>query len=523
MSSVKFLHLADIHLGKKQYNILQRYFDYFEAFRSVLHKAIEQEVDFILISGDLIDSDEGVNPSMLREIINILTSFKTECIKNLQREIPIICIEGNHENPLFSDLTWLKLVADLDFIILLSGDYDNKKNQISFEEYSSTAHSGGKIVIKNCSIYGLNYFGSATSDLLPLLENAISRNENTFNILMMHFGITNYDDKKTGINYSPILEKLHQSIDYLALGHFHKQYSIPDRQPWIFNPGSLEVNEVSETFQERGAFLIEVLDNKKMQVRRLLCVEGNTMERLSIPNRRFMVLKYLSIEGLNSFHEAQDYIIRELTKYGVPLKSNQTLEKTNLDKPILYFAVGGVISYSQLEVDLTSLRNRINEKFDILGLKLSNRLISSMDQEIAFDKDLSVEDIEKEIFLGTLDLEKRFKPFKGQIYDIFQNLKTQLGGKINYKKIKSQVELWIVSDKDIFNQFLSEIKHKNALTEKKEEQISPKKKDRKKKNQKILKGEEEKEEEQDLSDIDYNDLFDGEDIDDLIDDEDLDL
>ena len=47
MKSLKFMHIADLHLGKKQYNIPQRYYDYFRAFKTVLNKAIDQSVDFI--------------------------------------------------------------------------------------------------------------------------------------------------------------------------------------------------------------------------------------------------------------------------------------------------------------------------------------------------------------------------------------------------------------------------------------------------------------------------------------------
>jgi len=519
MKSVKFLHLADIHLGKKQYNISQRYQDYFTAFRSILDKAVEQEVDFILISGDLIDSDEGVNPSMLREIIAILNNFKIECSKSLRREIPIICIEGNHENPLFSDLTWLKLLADLELIVLLAGVYDRKKNKIDFDEYSFKDHSGGKITINDCNIYGLNYFGSATGDLLPLVKNAILKGENNFNILMMHFGIADYDEKKTGITFSPTLKDLHRSIDYLALGHFHMQYSIPENQPWIFNPGSLEVNEISESFHERGAFLIEVLDQKKLQIRRLLSVGGKTKDLFSIPNRRFMVIKDIDISGINNFSDAQKYIIKELTKYGVPLKSNQNLDDHNLDKPILYFSVKGVISYSQLDLDLFSLRSKIYNKFDILGLKLSNKLISSMDQEIILEGDLGFEEIEKEIFLGTLTLEKRFDSFKENVFENFQYLKTHLTGKRSHKKLKSKLESWILSNKALFNQLLSEINSKESLTD----NIKVSEKKVRSKDKDDSQEDDIDEREPDLSENDYGDQLEGGDIGNLIDDEDLDI
>lgn len=522
MSSIKFIHLADVHLGKKQYNIAQRYLDYFKAFNTILNKAIEQEVDFILISGDLIDSDERISPAILKEIINSIQSFQLESKKKISREIPIICIEGNHENPFYTDYTWLKILAELDLLILLSGTYDSKNEKIVFDEYSSISHSGGKITIGNCAIYGMSYFGSATSDLFPLLLNTISKNDNQFSILMMHFGITLYDERKAGIDLTTSLSQLHGVTDYLALGHFHKQYILPTKNPWIYNPGSLEVNDFDESLADRGIFFVEVFENNTKQVKPLLCENGNTSEAFSIPNRRFIVIEDINISGINSFPEAQEFILDRLEKHGVPLKSDQLLKKENLDLPLLYFTIRGIIGYSQLEVDLLSLKKQILDMFNILGLRLNNRLVSSMDHEIALDSELSIDEIEQEIFLNTVSSETQYEPYNTKIFQIFSELKQQVDTKNpNYKKIGNQIEAWIKSDKKLYDEFFSNLELKRKTTE----QVPTTKQIKKKKEAKKTKlTEEEKveEDEPDFSEIDYKDLLDEDEsgFDDLIDDED---
>ena len=520
MSAIKFIHLADVHLGKKQYNLTQRYYDYFKAFDSVLNKAIEQEVDFVLISGDLIDSDERVSPSVLRQIIISIKSFQLRCSEKLGRKIPLICIEGNHENPFYTDYTWLKILADLELLVLLSGSYDSKKEKITFEGHSlDNVSGGGKITIRNCTIYGMSYFGSATFELFPLLVKAIPKNDDQFSILMMHFGISQYDDRKVGVDISPSLNDLHNSVDYLALGHFHSQYMIPQKKPWIFNPGSLEVNEVTETFKDRGAFLVEVFENKKMQVRPLLCENGITSEDLSLPNRRFLVIKDINISGFNSFSEAQEFILERLKKYGVRLKSDLHLSKENLDLPIVYFTIRGIITYSQLEVDMSTLRKRILERFDVLGLRLNNKLVSTMDQEIALDSELNLAEIEKEVLLKTVSSETQYHPYSSNIYQMFLDIKQQVDVKSpKYKKIGDQLEAWITSDQDMYEKFLSALEYERKSKEKLP--VSKKKKVVKSKKKSKSKGEEV--EELDLSDIDYSDLLgdNGSGFDDLIDDED---
>lgn len=522
MSSTKFIHLADVHLGKKQYNLTQRYYDYFKAFNSVLKKAIEQEVAFVLVSGDLIDSDERIGPALLKEIITSIKSFQSESNDKLGREIPIICIEGNHENPFYTDYTWLKILADLDLLVLLSGSYDNKKETISFEEYSSDSRSGGKITVKNCTIYGMKYFGTATFELFPLLTKAIPKSETQFNILMMHFGVSQYDERKAGVDLSPSLDELRQKVDYLALGHFHSQYMIPNKKPWIFNPGSLEVNDVDETFKDRGVFLVEAFENKTMQVRPLLCENGNASDELSISNRRFLVVNDINISGINSFPEAQEFVLDHLKKYGIRLKSGQYLPRENLDLSILYFTIRGIIGYSQLEVDMATLRKRILDTFDILGLRLSNKLVSTMDQEIALDSELNITEIEKEVFLNTVASETQFSPYSTTIFEMFSELKQQIDTKNpNYIRIGNRLEAWITSDPAMYEEFLSAVKHKRKT---KEQRLSIKQKTKKKK---VIKSKgktqvtKKEEEELDLNEIDYSGLLegDGKGFEDLIDDE----
>ena len=52
----RFLHIADVHLGIKRYNLPDRTGDFFRAWREVLERyAIGRRVDFVLVAGDLFD------------------------------------------------------------------------------------------------------------------------------------------------------------------------------------------------------------------------------------------------------------------------------------------------------------------------------------------------------------------------------------------------------------------------------------------------------------------------------------
>ena len=481
------MHLADLHLGKRQYNIEERYNDYFRVFKWILKEAIAQNIGFILISGDLIDSDQRISPSILRDIITTLQTFKEECNTLLKRPIPIVCIEGNHEDPFFSDHTWLKLLTDLELIILLSGEYENQNNSLSFKDYSFEERSGGRIQIKNVNIYGVSYFGSSTPELFPLINKEIKKEKNQFNIVMMHFGISTQDKRKTGIDISRSLSELKNSVDYLALGHFHKQYVLPEKNPWIFNPGSLENNEITELESDRGAFLVEIYEDNSFKAISYTCQNGSTSDPLSIPNRMFFTSSPIDISETKSFQEAKELVVDRLKRIGLPLKPNSSISHQNLDVPMLYFTLGGIIDYSHLEINITALRERLTNEFNILGLKILNKILSTMDEDVLIEGDLTYDEIEKQIFLSIIENDPEFKLNKDKMFDLFLFLKKTLVVKPQFKSVTSYLDNWFDSNIHLFSSDFKNLENKRKQKKKIEDSSEKPKKKVKRKIEKVKK------------------------------------
>ena len=46
---IKFAHLADTHLGYRQFGLLEREKDFYEVFDKIIDKIIEEKVDFVYI------------------------------------------------------------------------------------------------------------------------------------------------------------------------------------------------------------------------------------------------------------------------------------------------------------------------------------------------------------------------------------------------------------------------------------------------------------------------------------------
>ncbi|MCB9637812.1 MAG: DNA repair exonuclease [Myxococcales bacterium] len=95
--TIRFLHIADVHLGYRQYNLTQRERDFFLSFEDAicryalpLEEGDPPQVDFVLIAGDLFDS---------RQIEPVTLSRATAVLALLLRDegIPVFAIEGNHD------------------------------------------------------------------------------------------------------------------------------------------------------------------------------------------------------------------------------------------------------------------------------------------------------------------------------------------------------------------------------------------------------------------------------------------
>lgn len=445
MEPIKFIHVSDLHLGKRQYNLKERYQDYFRAFQWVLDFAISEKVDFLLVSGDLFDN-KNINPSVLSDVFYSIRDFKEKSSLELDREIPMICIEGNHDNPIYTTHSWMSFLADLELIVLLAGDYNKDNKELTFHPYSNSIHRGGMIQIKDTMIYGLPYYGSFTKHMFPAIYQAIPKKSNKFNILMMHFGIEGQDKLKPGIDLSPNLIKLHDKIDYLALGHYHKNYVLEEQDQWIFNPGSLELNDLTELSYTRGAFLVEISGSEYYQKDlKILECDNGSKDSSRIPNREFLQVRQIDITGMSSFDKSIEHILKRLKQYGLPPRDqNKEINKNDLNCPIATFRIIGEVGFSRLEINLNKLKEEIKKSYGILDIRVSSKdLFSAIDLIKIEGDELTIDTIERIVFSALIDQNEEYKSLKPEILSLLDDLKEELIlTKPNYLKLKEELIQW---------------------------------------------------------------------------------
>ncbi len=364
-SSVKFVHASDIHLGCHQYRTLNRADDFIRAFREILILSIDHCADFIILGGDVFTSLEML-PGKLLEIVEMLTEFKTRT----SGKIKIIAIEGNHDIRKSSfglrlskrGQSWLKLISSLGLIILLDANLEDSPEEL-FKVYDSSLKKGGKIQIKNVMIHGIQYIGQDPIKYLPKIKNAIKKEHGVYNILLQHYGIKGQMKNVPGVKLEDI-ELLKDRVNYLALGHFHRQFIIDD---WIYNPGSSEAASWIDSTFKRGVFLVEVYNDKKF-------TKIIQIIRLHNRHHRWEVIFFpKAIKNKQNFYNFIFHKLKPVFKYSQP-----KIGTLDMRIPALYLVLKGKKPLNLFKINEKELGNRICENFPVVDVKIYQKFTNSV-------------------------------------------------------------------------------------------------------------------------------------------------
>ncbi len=191
---VKFAHLGDCHLGSWRQPELQEL--NFKSFEKAIEECIKQNVEFVLIAGDLFDS--AYPP------IEILKKTFAEFRKLKDAGIRVYMIAGSHDYSV-SGKTFLDVLEKGGFCEICK--YDEKESCI---ELKPLKH-------KNFEIFG--YPGKKTGlEIADLKKILLPKENSNFRILMLHTSVTE------AVGTLPIESISLNSLpraDYYALAHLH--------------------------------------------------------------------------------------------------------------------------------------------------------------------------------------------------------------------------------------------------------------------------------------------------------------
>ena len=229
----RFLHAADIHLDSPLVGL-----DRYEsapvdaargatrhAFENLVRLAIDEEVAFVVLAGDLYDGDWKDYRTGL--------FFVDQMARLREAKIPVFVVAGNHDAA--SQLT--KNLRPPDNVHFFS----TKKPETRLVEAFDVA------------IHGQGFASRAiTEDLAagyPVADPSL------FHIGLLH---TSLEGREGHVTYAPTSAKVltQKGYQYWALGHVHKR-EVVSKDPWIVFPGNLQGRHAREV-GTKGCTLVTV-------------------------------------------------------------------------------------------------------------------------------------------------------------------------------------------------------------------------------------------------------------------------
>ncbi len=298
---VRFAHIADVHLGGWKQQQLQDL--NLESFRRAIDVCIKENIEFVLIAGDLFDS--AFPP------IDVLKETFAEFRKLKDAGIPCFIIAGSHDYSV-AGKTFLDVLEKAGFC----------KNTAEFEEKDE------KIILnptihKNVAIYG--YPGRTSGlEVSDLRKVSFNDSPGMFKIFMLH---TTIDKAKGNLPIDAVETEKLPHADYYALGHLHIDFQYEN----FVYPGPIFPNNFQELEDlEHGGFYIVDTEAEA----------GNQLKKIELKIKEVVSI---NIEVKNAL-VATDQIMSEIEKRDIEDKILLLRVKGNLEN-----GKNSDIKFSQIE------------------------------------------------------------------------------------------------------------------------------------------------------------------------------
>jgi DNA repair protein SbcD/Mre11 len=218
---VKLAHLADLHLGYRQFDrqnargANQREADVAEAFRRAVDDLLEQRPDLILFAGDIFHSVRPTNPAIL---------FLFQQLQRLRvalPDTPVVLVAGDHDTPRTSETgSILKLYEAVGAEVVIDAP-----RRLVYPKL-------------DCAVLAVPHQALVSPERPSLRPE---RGGPTFNVLVTHGQYPALGEARGTMDYggAPLsLEDLAPATwDYVALGHYHVAQELAAN---VWYSGSLE-------------------------------------------------------------------------------------------------------------------------------------------------------------------------------------------------------------------------------------------------------------------------------------------
>ena len=361
---MKFMHLGDLHIGKRM-NDLSLIEDQKHAMNQLIEICKEENVDFVLISGDIFDksipSDEAF--ILYGDFIN----------KLYQNKIKVFEISGNHDS--IYKLNYASTIFQ-NSDIFISEAYNGNviKHELQDDE--------GEFFI-----YMLPYFRTAQvakifpdekieslDDAFKVIIKNMDVDFSKRNILMMHQFLISSERCESeevsvggvdGLNVEYI-----KDFDYVALGHLHKpQKVIYDNVRYC---GSLLKYSFSEVDHTKGPMIVTLEEKGKLEIKQ---VPLKLLHDVKIIKGKF--------DELMQMDEGNDFLKVVLTDEITPIDAKYDLQQHFPNMLVFKVENDRNFKESDEEVELKDIENiSISDMFSMFYLERTSSELNDKQKEI---------------------------------------------------------------------------------------------------------------------------------------------
>lgn len=396
---MKFLHISDVHLGCARYQLPESPRDFFDAWIDVLQKyAIGEKVDFVLMCGDFFHK-RSVPPETMNYAVAGLQLMK-------DRGIPVVAIEGNHDQKHNdSEYSWLRSLANWNLLILL--EPTNEEGKIAYRPWDEEYGKGGFIDIGRARIFGSHWYGASANWAVPMLTESIKQNlrDGAFHILLLHTDVEGHQTHPLPAISVATLNGLKSVTDYVALGHTHMHFEIDN---WAFNPGSIEVTNISEYRESRGAFVVEVGENNSVSARYVQDYRQRPFQRL-----RFDVDHYADAK------EITEAVLEKVRNEARRAEDGQP-------EPIIEITLAGRLGIPNSLLELQTIREETKKITGALHVRIKNHS-APVEYAVAEDveEDAGREKLEQRVIEDLVFRDNRFRQNSEKMARLIVGVKRQ--------------------------------------------------------------------------------------------------
>ena len=380
---IRFVHLADVHLGFRQYGLSERAADFTRAFEGAIDYCLRAAPNFVIIAGDLFDSKS-------REPFTYAAA--DIALERLARAgIPVVANEGNHERWFRrGERSWLWQLSRHSRLRLLR-QFDPLTGELQADPWTSERGFGAYTDVGAARVYGVEYLGARLAAHLPEIAASLAAAPSSGQravLGLLHTGVDEAVHLGVGGVTLQELAPIRAFTDYLALGHVHYAYRLPARNPWIFNPGALEAHNILEGLigepgesegRARGLYDVRLQPGRPAEIDARF--RDDVVARRPFRRLRVEVSEDTDFDDLCA--HVQDAVAAGVETFSEP--------------PVVDLRLSGRLRFERIHLDSERLAQIVRESFQPLHVRVTLQLAGDRRRIAAAEYGTNVRAIEREV------------------------------------------------------------------------------------------------------------------------------